>query len=161
MSAPVDFAFEHFGKHVAPEGSRGFSSSGKLGWLRTPGLLIADSATGKSKAGDRSPSMDGTVVYISESEVKVFGRDYRDVGFHSAGVRSEGIAYIERKWMQIPEEDWLAVAFGKKGVRNERGLQEGAHENVARTRCGYTPNERGLFERQISVTRRTVYAKPI
>jgi hypothetical protein len=103
---PLDFAYEHFGQHIAPEG--------KTAWLYTPGWLTKDGPS--RKAGERSAGMGGTVIWIGESGARVYGPDYRDQGYAASGDSKEGRTFVETLCLQVPEETWMAVLFGKPGA---------------------------------------------
>ncbi|MHB1826417.1 MAG: hypothetical protein ACYCV6_01830 [Steroidobacteraceae bacterium] len=107
---PLEFAYERFGRHVAPEAT--------TAWLYKPGLLLKDSK--KRKAGARSAGMGGTVIWIGESGVRVYGPDYRDRGFAAQGDSGQGKAFVRSMCLQVPEETWMAVVFGKPGADPER-----------------------------------------
>lgn len=103
---PVEFAYEHFGRHIAPESP--------TAWLRKPGLLLKDSSS--RKAGTRSAGMGGTVVWIAESCAKVYGPDHRDKGYPACGDSKEGRTFVTQMCLTVPQEPWLAVIFGKPGA---------------------------------------------
>ena len=107
---PLEFAYERFGRHIAPEAA--------AAWLYRPGLLLKDSK--KRKAGTRNAGMGGTVVWIGESGARVYGPDYRDQGFAAHGDSGEGKAFVRSMCLQVPEETWMAVVFGKPGASPER-----------------------------------------
>ena len=102
----VDFAFNRFGKKVAPDS--------KTSWLSKPGRLLKDSP--KKKAGEPNSGMAGTSVYISDSEVRIFGPDYAEFGFPAIGGSGEARLFAMRKLLQEPTERWLMVSFAKTSV---------------------------------------------
>lgn len=100
--SPIDFAYEHFGRYVAP--------GGKTAWLSHKGRLLQDSKS--RKAGSRSSGMAGTSIFISESGVKVFGPDYSDQGFSASGPTVDATPFAFRKLFAEPQEIWMMVIFG-------------------------------------------------
>lgn len=106
MISPIDFAYQHFGRHVAPES--------RLAWLKHYGRLLK--ASKSKKAGDRSNAMAGTSIFIAESGVKVFGPDYRDQGFAAFGESGQAVEFAYRKLFAPISEPWLMVIFGKADV---------------------------------------------
>jgi hypothetical protein len=100
--SPIDFAYEHFGRHVAP--------ASKTAWLTQKGCLLQDSA--KKKAGERSNGMAGTSIFIAESGVKVFGPDYREQGFPAVGSTKDATPFAFRMLFSMPQEPWMMVIFG-------------------------------------------------
>lgn len=107
---PLDFAYEHFGRHIAPKG--------KTAWLYTPGWLTKDGPS--RKAGERNAGMGGTVIWIAESGARVYGPDYREMGFAASGGSDEGRKLVAAACLQVPQETWLAVVFGKPGADPSR-----------------------------------------
>ncbi len=124
----VDFVFARFGRHIAPE------SSGA--WLRTNGLLLKDSKS--RKAGERNAGMGGTAVYVSDSEVKVFGSDYRDCGFASCGDIKSALALANAMIFRPAVEQWVMAVYDKAHIHpnalylNQPGLFETAYYNGKR-----------------------------
>lgn len=112
---PVEFAYEHFGRYIAPESP--------TAWLRKPGLLLKDSLS--RRAGTRNAGMGGTVVWIGASGAKVYGPDYRDKGFPACGDSKEGRAFVTQMCLIVPQEPWLAVIFGKPGADPSKLLLNG------------------------------------
>jgi hypothetical protein len=100
------FCFERFGRYVAPDAIDD--------WLRKPGLMPDDPAKGKT--GKRSPSPQGTSIFISASRVVVFGHDFRDLGFPSAGDVSEMNRFLDALRFEEPSEPWLFVSRGKAAI---------------------------------------------
>lgn len=103
---PLEFAYEHYGRHIAP--------ASKTAWLYKKGMLLKDSPS--RKAGDLNSGMGGTVVWIGESGVRVYGPDYRDEGYPACGDSGEGRRFVTSLCLRIPEETWMAVLFGKPGA---------------------------------------------
>ena len=103
---PLEFAYQHFGRHIAPES--------KTAWLYKPGLLTKDGPS--RKAGSRNAGMGGTVVFIGESGTRVYGPDYRDQGYSACGDSGEGRRFVMSMCRQVPEETWMAVLFCKPGA---------------------------------------------
>lgn len=105
----VLFGYEQFGRHVAPDHP--------LAWTRLPGLLVKNSASGKNVAGTRSGGRLGTSVYISESQVLVFGSaDYRDCGFAACGDAAAAKAHFWRSLLRPPTEAWMMVMHPKAAL---------------------------------------------
>lgn len=103
LISPLDFAYEHFGRFVAP-GTR-------TGWLSRPGLLLK--AAKSTAAGAPNKGMAGTSVFIGESGVKVFGPDYRNQGFPAFGQTGDARPFAMRQLLSPPSERWLMVIFTK------------------------------------------------
>lgn len=104
--SPVDFAYRRFGQHLTP--------GDRTGWLTYLGWLTKDSKN--KSAGERSNSMGGTAVYISDSEVRVFGPDYPGHGFPASGGAGDGPPFALRQALRVPTESWMMVLFGQAGV---------------------------------------------
>ncbi|MGC8519780.1 MAG: hypothetical protein ACP5P4_14855 [Steroidobacteraceae bacterium] len=123
---PIDFAYQHFGRHIAPES--------QTAWLYKHGLLLKDGPS--RKAGARNAGMGGTIIWIGESGARVFGPDYRDQGFPAVGDSKAGRAFVEGLCLQVPEEPWMAVIFAKSAadpsrlVLNARGSAVTAYYDV-------------------------------
>lgn len=100
------FCFERFGQHIAPDALDD--------WLRKPGLMPDDPAKGKT--GKRSPSPQGTSIFISASRVAVFGNDFRDAGFPSAGNVSVMNQLLDALRFEEPSEPWLFVSRSKSAT---------------------------------------------
>jgi hypothetical protein len=103
---PIEFAYQHFGRHIAPESP--------TAWLYQPGLLLQDGP--RRAAGTRNAGMGGTIVWIGESCVKVYGPDYRDKGYPASGDSKEGRVFVTNMCLKVPDEPWIAVIFGKPGA---------------------------------------------
>lgn len=112
---PLDFAYEHYGRHIAPES--------KTAWLYKKGRLLKDSPS--RKAGDPNPGMGGTVIWIGESGARVYGPDYRDEGYPAWGDHGEGHRFVTSLCLQVPEETWMAVVFGKPRAEPHRLVLNG------------------------------------
>lgn len=105
----IDFAFRRFGEKVAPDS--------KTAWLSCCGRLLKNSD--KKNAGEKSNGMGGTSVYISDSNVVIFGPDYPEFGFAAAGDPGDAEPFAFKKALEAPKERWLMVIFAKAGVRGE------------------------------------------
>jgi hypothetical protein len=60
--------------------------------------------------------MAGTAVYISDSEVRVYGPDYPDAGFRAVGDPAEAMPFLWSKLLAVPTERWLMVVYSNAGV---------------------------------------------
>ncbi|MHB1770604.1 MAG: hypothetical protein ACYCST_02465 [Acidimicrobiales bacterium] len=136
---PLEFGYQHFGRHIAPEAP--------AAWLYRPGLLLKDSA--KRKAGTRNAGMGGTVVWIGESGARVYGPDYRDCGFAAQGDSGQGKAFVRSMCLQVPEESWMAVVFGKPGASPEKLVLNARGAAVT----AYYDTKEGVFTFQPKVLR--------
>ena len=133
--AAVDFAYERYGRFVAP--------GEKLGWLYVAGGRPEDSterqekvarlevatdpaeieglkawlASRKGKAGARSGGIrTQTVVFISEGGAELYGASFEDQGVPCRGDKSAGLARIRSALFRPTRERWLALVFAKGDV---------------------------------------------
>ena len=128
---PLEFAYEHYGRHIAP--------ASKTAWLYKKGMLLKDSPS--RKAGDLNSGMGGTVVWIGESGVRVYGPDYRDEGYPACGDSGEGRRFVTSLCLRVPEETWMAVLFAKPHAEASRLVLNGKGAAVT----AYYDTKNGVF----------------
>jgi len=136
---PLEFGYQRFGRHITTESTSA--------WLYRPGLLLKDSA--KRKAGTRNAGMGGTVLWIGESGARVYGPDYRDCGFPAHGNSGQGKEFVRSMCLQVPEESWMAVVFGKPSAAPEKLVLNARGSAVT----AYYDTKEGVFTFQPKVLR--------
>lgn len=108
---PVSFAFTHFGRRV--------SAADPMDWIHTPGLangpvMLADTAN--MRAGSRATTKDQMSIFISESEVRTFGKrgyPHLDIPYEIENMPRD---FAIKRLFHEPEEPWMLISFGKATV---------------------------------------------
>lgn len=95
----IEYAYERIGRHI--------STVSKIAWLRC-------GAEGQdSKGVFRTNMRDGLVIYLTDTEVRLWGWSYPSAGFMRSGGMGEGLRFLRAKSMELPTERWMGIKHGK------------------------------------------------
>lgn len=145
MLNPIDFAYEHFGRAVAPGDKKRWGGAACLTVKKMEAAIAAGQnlASKEIVASCRRP-VGGSHVFIAESGSRVFGMAYPEAGIYPS---TESFSDFRLGLLfRPPQEPWMSLSFSTAGVNFEALV------------LNVSPNEAVLMEKSGNACRR---AKPV